>query len=173
MLSTSTCKAQMIAVNTDVLNDVAMVPNIGFELATGNSTTLTLQGAYATRALGKEIRIAALQPELRYYLSRRTMHNEFVGIGAIGASYKINWKNKIYDGDALGIGLTFGYVWNLSQRFSVDFHAGLGVVTYKHKEYYDGDDYQNYSESGKTLTNAKGYYLIPTRIGISLSYILK
>ena len=61
----------------------------------------------------------------------------------------------------------------ITSRFNIDFHAGFGVIGYKQKEYYEGDHFdQDYMEGNKR-TNASGYTLLPTNIGVSVHYILK
>lgn len=166
--------AQMLAVNTDVAADLLMTPSVGFELVTGERSTLGVNVLGNYKPWGKDIRFIGVQPEFRYFFSGRPMHREFVGIGGVGASYDITWKGKVYNGLALGLGLTFGYVFNLTHRLNIDCHAGFGAIMYRHKEYYENDKYdEDYSVGGTGRTNAKGYVLLPTRIGVSVSYILK
>jgi len=115
-----------------------------------------------------------VKPEYRYYFSGRPMYRQFVGIGGVGASYDITWKGKVYNGSALGLGITFGYVFPITHRLNIDCHAGFGAIYYKHKEYFEKDNYDlDYSVGGVQRTNAEGYTLLPTRIGVSVTYILK
>lgn len=166
--------AQMVAVNTDLAMDALQAPSIGMEIVTGNKTTFGVNFIYAWKAMGKNIEATIAQPEFRYYLSHRPVHGIFVGLGAIGGRYSIDWKNKTYKGDAFGAGLTFGYVYNITRRLSLDIHAGYGALYYNQQEYFVGDHYDEDSrENGFTRANATGYYLLPTRIGVSLSYVLK
>lgn len=167
-------QAQILSINTDLVGDGFMAPNIGIEMTVGEKTTVGLNGLYTTKPYGKEIKGFALQPEMRYYVSGRPMHKEFIGVGLIGANYDVIWKEKRYDGFAYGAGITFGYVMNLTKRLNIDFHAGVGLVGYLRKEYYLGDHYDDlYREDGEIVGNSKGYYILPTRIGISVSYIIK
>ena len=168
-----TTKAQMIAVNTDVVTDALQAPNLGFEMIVSNKSSISLNALYANKAMGKDIKLVAIQPEYRHYISNRPMHGIFLGFGAIGSRYDISWSGKRYEGDAFGGGLTFGYVWDVTNRFCVDFHAGFGAVAYRQKEYKLNSNYDDSMENGIIKTNASGYYLIPTRIGISASYIIK
>ncbi len=166
--------AQMLAVNTDVATDLLMTPSLGFELVTGERSTVGVNVLGCSKPWGKDIRLIGVQPEYRYFFSGRPMHREFVGIGGIGASYDITWKGKVYDGLALGVGLTFGYVFSITHRLNIDCHAGFGAIMYRHKEYFENDKYDtDYSIGGIERANAKGYVLLPTRIGVSVSYILK
>lgn len=166
----------MIAINTDIAMDAMMTPSLGMEIVTGNRSTFSANVMYSWKSLGKNISVIAVQPEYRYYLSNRPIHGIFMGIGAIGGRYDIEWANKTYKGDAFGAGLTFGYVWNLTRRLSVDFHAGFGAIIYNQKEHFLKDHYDEESAEGNpsyTKANANGYYLAPTRLGVSISYVLK
>ena len=174
LMSAATACAQKIAANVDALWLVTLSPNVGLELVVGERSTLSLNGLFATKPLGKDMKIYALQPEYRYYFSGRPMYREFFGVGAIAGTYDIKWSGKVYDGTALGLGLTFGYVMPITQRLNIDFHAGFGFIHYKHKEYFEGDQYDaDYVFDGEQKANASGYYLLPTRIGVSVSYMLR
>lgn len=169
-------KAQMFAVGTDALADALMAPNISLEMVTGERTTLGLHALATVKPWWeKDVKkVVAIQPEYRYFFSGRPMHKQFVGLAGVAGIYDLTWKGKVYDGMAGGIGLTFGYVFNLTDRFNIDCHAGFGAILYKQKEYFEYDNYDaDYSVNGKVRTNASGYFLLPTRIGVSLSYILK
>lgn len=170
-------KAQMLVVNTEVTSDAMMAPNLGIEIVTGNYSSVGVNALFGKSILGKEISLKAIQPEYRYWFSGRPINKWFVGVGAIGMLFDVKWKRKVYDGYGFGVGLTFGYVWNLKlgkeKRLSLDFHSGFGGIFYKRKEYFENDNYDiDYTIDGRVKANAKGYYLLPTRIGISVSYIL-
>jgi hypothetical protein len=177
VLSTCWCvatRAQMIAANIDALWALMMSPSVGLEVVVGERSTVGLNGLLVHKPYGQNIKMAQLQPEYRYYFSGRPMFREFIGIGAIGGTHNIEWKGKIYDGMNVGLGMTFGYVMPIGKRFNVDFHAGFGAVYYNHKEYFTGDQYDaDSSVDGLEKNNASGYYLLPTRIGVSITYILK
>ena len=174
LFSAAGLRAQMVAVNTDVLMDVLQMPAIGAEVVVGERSTLSMNAFGGYHPWGKKMKALGLQPEYRYYFSGRPMSRYFVGIGALVSSHDITWKRKVYDGNAFGGGLTFGYVLSINKRLNVDFHAGFGAIVYRQKEYYEGDFYdEDYSINGVIRTNATGYTLLPTRLGISLSYILK
>ncbi|MBP3844854.1 MAG: DUF3575 domain-containing protein [Prevotella sp.] len=174
VLSIMEANAQMLSANVDALWLATLSPNLGFELVVGERSTISLNGMMMSKPLGKDVKLYALQPEYRYYFSGRPMYREFIGFGAIGGTYDITWSGKKYDGTAIGGGLTFGYVMPLTRRLNIDFHAGFGFVHYKQKEYFVGDQYDaDYSVDNAQRTNAKGFYFIPTRIGVSLTYIIR
>lgn len=171
MLTTATVqiRAQLFAVSTDVAWDALSTPNIAFELGTGERTTLLLSGMYCPKMMGNQMKALVLQPEYRYYFGGRPMNHEFVGLGAIFTAYDVDWSKHIYRGEAFGLGATFGYVFSLARRVVVDLHAGFGFIHYSHREFYEGDHYEYFSQE----KNSKGWWILPTRIGLSLSYILK
>ncbi|MBQ4041223.1 MAG: DUF3575 domain-containing protein [Prevotella sp.] len=176
MLFAAKASAQMVAVNTDVAMDACMAPSLGVELTLGKKSTLNINGLYAANMLGKDIRIAAIQPEWRVYISGRPMFHHYVGAIGLLASYKFShFADKVYDGDAGGLGLSYGYVWPVTQRLLIDFHTSLGLVFYHQKEYFVGDDYDSHylNDEGNPYANAHGSLLMPLRIGISVSYIIK
>ncbi|MBO5186838.1 MAG: DUF3575 domain-containing protein [Prevotella sp.] len=167
-------KAQIVAVNTDLLMDLAQTPSFGAELVIGERSTIGLNALYNKNPWGKTMRVLGVQPEYRHYFSGRPMYREFIGLGGLIATYDITWAGKVYEGLGMGLGLTFGYVFPLTKRINLDCHAGFGLMAYNHKEYYVGDKYDtDYSIDGEQRTNAKGYYILPTRIGVSITYIIK
>lgn len=86
LMSAATACAQKIAANVDALWLVTLSPNIGMELVVGERSSLSLNGLFATKPLGKDMKIYALQPEYRYYFSGRPMYKEFIGIGGIAGT---------------------------------------------------------------------------------------
>lgn len=174
LTATIGAKAQMLAVGTDVALDLLTTPNVGVEMVVGNRSTIGLSVFGNYHPWGKTMKMIGVQPEYRYYFSGRPIYSFFVGAGAVAAAYDITWKGKVYEGNALGLGLTFGYVFNLTKRLNIDCHAGFGTIAYKQKEYFTGDNYDgDYIVDGELLTNATGYVLLPTRVGVSVTYILK
>ena len=164
-------RAQMCAINTDVIWDAALIPSLGVEVGTGNSTSFVFNAFGGYKPYGLDAKFAGVQPEFRYWLSGRAMHQEYIGIGAIGATYKYPLGGKVYDGYTTGIGLTFGYALKLSKRVVLNFHGGCGMLFYEQKEYFVGDDYDN-PTFGLIKTNANGYNILPTNIGVTFSYII-
>lgn len=160
-------RAQLLTLKSNLAFDALAIPNIGAEMATGDRSSLGLSLTYADKFswVQKDSRVMMAQPEWRYYFSGRVQHSHYVGIGGLLADYDFYNKGKEYHGDAAGVGMTFGYVWNLTTHWNLDFHAGLGCIWYKHKEYKEGQEGDH--------TNASGHNFLPTDAGITISYIIK
>lgn len=175
MMFTANTRAQMLAVNTDVAMDACLAPSLGVELVLGKKSSLNINALYGAKVLGQDIKIAAIQPEWRVYISGRPMYHHYFGAIALLTQYKFKLKNKWRDGDAFGIGLSYGYVLPIKDRLLVDFHASVGDVFYHQKEYMVGDDYDAHytNAEGYPKANASGQIILPLRLGVSLTYILK
>lgn len=177
MLST-TSRAQLLSVNTDVAMDAVQAYSFGLELTMGRRTTLNVNGLAGNKVLGQQIKGFAIQPEWRYYLSGRPMYHEFIGVVGLVTTYDMTYSGKVRDGHALGAGVSFGYVWPLplpfTKRLMLDVHASCGVTMYKHKEYFVGDEFDmNFIDDvGTPIPNASGHLVMPMRVGVSLTYII-
>ena len=172
---TTGVQAQKLAINTDLAMDAMMLPNLGMEITCGEKNTFSFNviGGYKPW-WSKEGHAFGMQPEYRWYFSSRPMNRWFAGIGGLIGYYDLTISSKVYNGLTYGAGLTFGYVWKLSSRLNLDFHGGFGLIGYNRKEYYVGDNYDvDYTVGDEVKTNATGTYLLPTRVGISLTYIIK
>ncbi len=171
--------AQQLAVSSDILKDGLMIPNIGIEVGLGKShfserSMLGLHGYICDKPWGKDIHAWGIQPEYRYFFSGRAMSQWFVGAGMHLSQYDVTWAGKVYEGNSIAAGLIFGYVFNITNRLNIDIHSGFGYTYYRQKEYFVGDFYDaDYSSQGKVVANVKGSVLLPTRMGVSISYILK
>ena len=173
-LSVFVSRAQQISVNTDVTMLMMQVYNAGAEMTIGNRSTLGLSVLGTKNPyIKKDMKLVAIQPEYRYYFGGRPLYHHFVGLGLLAADYNFVQKGKRYDGYALGAGLTFGYVFALTNNLNVDFHAGFGLVRTSYtKTYLDGSTIYVNGTTRPTEEGFVGMRLIPTKIGVSLSYTL-
>lgn len=166
-------KAQIVAVNTDLAMDACLAPNLGVEFGLNAKSSLSVNALHGSHAFFSDIKMTAVQPEWRFYFSGRPMYRHFVGIGAVAASYESHIDKKVYNGDGVGLGVTFGYVLPLTSHLNIDFHAGCGLFAYRQKEYFEKKGFDEFMDGDKETTNAHGSHIIPTRIGVALHYIIK
>lgn len=165
--------AQQVAIKTNGLMWLAMMPNAACEFVAGERSTVDLSVFGAVNIYGKEAKILGVAPEYRYWFNGRPMTREYVGIAAMGTTYDITWGRKVYQGDAGGLGLTLGYVMNLSKRLNVEFTGGCGLVYFQQKQYYVNDSFDDYIGAGGVQANANGYKILPLKLGVSVTWILK
>ena len=158
---------------TNGLMWVGMMPNAACEFVVGERSTVDLSVFGSVNIYGNEAKILGFQPEYRYWFNGRPMTREYVGIAALGTTYNITWGEKVYEGDAGGVGLSFGYVMNLGKRLNVEFFGGCGLVYFSQKQYYVNDSFDDYTGTGAVQANANGYKILPVKLGVAVTWILK
>lgn len=167
-------KAQRVALKTDLLRWSLMMPNIEAELAFANRWSVDLSATGAKKPYwSKDSKMIALQPELRYWVSGRQMSRFFVGATALWSRYNVKFDHQFHDGDSYGAGITFGYTWLISARWSIEAYSGYGLFGYKEKRYFPTDDITDINSVNSSYYNTSGYKMMPARLGISLSYIIR
>ena len=148
-------RAQKLAVGIDGAWAAAGMFGGSAEMGAGSRTTIGLSAVAATKPwINSGVTGVAIQPEIRYYFSGRAMWRHFVGLAAVAGTYDMHLHRDHYQGNALGVGVTFGYAVPLARRWSADFHSGFGIVN-------TDDRYHGHQK-----------YTIPTKMGITLSYII-
>lgn len=161
--------AQMMALRSDVTKDVLMTPSLGLDFVVGEKHTVGVEVLYNNRPWKQQMQQVSVMPEFRYWFNGRPFTRQYVGAVASLSSYSLTWSKNVYDGDALGIGFSFGHVWTLTERWNIDFSASVGLLGYRQKYYYTNDYFQDYGER----TNALGYLLMPIKMGVSVVYVLR
>lgn len=166
-------RAQQIAIKTNALSYLAFSPNIGLEMVTGehSSVDLSLYGSYVPVLVNSKM--LAFQPEYRYWFNGRPMTREYIGVVALLTTYDFTLMKNVYDGDAAGLGLSGGYVFNLNERWNFELSASFGAIFFNMNQHYVDDNLSDFIESGDSKANAWGYKLLPIKLGVSFSYILK
>ena len=161
-------QAQDVSLKTNAVYWATTTPNLGLEVALSPKYTVNLLGAYNpwTFKDDKKMRMWFVQPEVRYWLCEK-FEGHYVGVHLHGAQYFGGFHEKRYDGYLAGGGISYGYNWILSPHWNLECYGSFGAVWYDQKHYYDKDNYQENRRTGS------GYALIPFKIGVSFSYILK
>ena len=71
-----------------------------------------------------------------------------------------------YDGSLYGAGISYGYQWIISKRWSMEATVGVGYARLKYDKYARGD-------GGEKLGHNTRNYFGPTKIGLSFIYVIK
>lgn len=168
-------RAQVIAVKTNLLYDAITTPNLAVEVAFNKHFSIDVSGGYNPWTLSdnKSLKHWLVQPELRYWL-HESFNGHFFGVHGLYTDYDIAGKDILsvmksdyaYDGYACGGGLSYGYQLYLSPRWNIEFTAGVGYLYFK----YDKLAYPKGDQGGALYRNS---YFGPTKLGISVMYIIK
>ena len=163
------------AVKTNLLYDFMATINVGAEFRVGDKMTVDIPVNinFWDKSYDMQLKHFMVQPEFRYWLKEEfDMH--FFGAHLVYANYDIanislpfdmypGLKNARFDGNAMGIGLSYGYHLYVTSAFRFEGTIGLGYIHTK---------YDRYDNSRITDKNLKENYFGPTKLGISLVYMI-
>lgn len=165
--------AQQIAAKSNLLYDLTTTINLGVEFSLSNRFTLELSGNYNPWQFSgnKKMKHFLVQPEVRYWTCEK-FYSHFFGLHAHYAGYNVGGigmlgiKDRRYQGTAIGMGISYGYHLILSPRWSIEATIGVGYA------YLDYDKYKP-EKCGDLVKSSRKNYWGPTKIGISLIYIIR
>lgn len=182
---------QKFAVKSNLLYDLTTSMNLGAEIGLNNKWTLDISGNYnpwgpfggefgyvyvdEAGVESKEGRFKhwMVQPEIRYWTCEK-FNGHFFGLHLHYADFNVgglkhlsdNMKNKRYQGYLYGAGLSYGYQWLLSNRWSMEAVIGLG---WAHLEY---DKYPCANCGTREKKDSKDYFGV-TKAAVSIIYFIK
>ena len=165
---TSSVVAQRVAVKTNGLYWAALSPNVGLEFRLSRHFTLNVEAAANPFDLSEKLktRFLGVTPEVRYWFEARPHNHHFIGAMALGSSYSFKLKDNIHEGDAYGLGLTYGYSFVLSTRWSLETTIGAGLLKVNEKNYHSG-------EIVPSGVNRDKFMFAPMKLGVSFVYLIK
>lgn len=175
------CKAQRVAVKTNLLYDAAATINAGVEIGAAPRWTIDLSGNYNGWKMSHSRRWKhwLVQPEARYWLCER-FAGHFFGVHLHGGQYNVsNLKNGIsflgtdyskisddrYQGWFAGAGVGYGYSWILGRHWNFEAEAGIG---YSYTRY---DRYPCAECGTKIEENRPHSYFGITKLALNLIYL--
>ncbi len=166
--------ASRTALKTNLLYDIALVPNVAVEYAVSDKFSVSLDWMYAwwsRDAKHDYWRVYGGDVELRYWLGSKD-GQRFTGhhVGAYGGmlTYDVEWGGTGYMGEKWSylFGLSYGYALPVSRRLRLDFELGVGYMSGEYYEYEpEGDKY-----FWQQTKNRRWFG--PTRAEVSLVWLL-
>ena len=164
-----------MAVKTNMLYDLALVPNIGVEFYLGKRWSVAADWMYAWwksdrrhrywRTYGGDI-------EGRYWLGRKAkekpLQGHHLGLYAQLVTYDFEWGGRGYLGDkwSYGGGISYGYSHPIARRLNLDFTLGIGYLGGEYKEYLPIDDCYVWQ------VTKQRHWFGPTKAEISLVWLI-
>ena len=134
------------AIKTNALYWATSTPNLGFEVGLAKKLTLDISGNYNPWKFGddRQIKHWLVQPELRYWLCER-FNGSFFGLHGHYGEMNVSNLNIFgmghdrYDGNVYGAGISYGYQWIISKRWSMEATIGVGYAHLKYCLLYTSD----------------------------------
>lgn len=165
--------SQVVGVKTNLLYDMTSTINLGLEIGLGPKWSLELPVNYNPWDFPKDRKLKhwLVQPEVRYWLCER-FNGHFFGLHGHAGGYNIggiklgSFKDYRYEGNLYGGGISYGYQWILSTRWSIEATIGVGYA------YLDHGKYPCEKCSSKLYDETKNYFG-PTKAGVSIIYIIR
>lgn len=166
----------LFSVKTNLLFDLALIPNIEVEIPLGRRWSLGAEVLFPwwlsdDNRYCMEVLSGGL--EARLWLGDRQRHKpltgHFAGFYLNGGEYDLQWDTKGYRGKYFAsAGLTYGYSLPLSRRLNIEFSLGVGVLYTDYRQYEAIEDYQIllWQKDGKYT------WIGPTKAKVSLVWLL-
>jgi hypothetical protein len=188
MLACQAAKGQTVAVKTNLLTYATTTLNLGLEIELSPKWTLDLPVNYNNWGVfvpgvfesNSKVRISMIQPEARYWFCQK-FYGHFVGlhgflgdISMVGDFAKMGLEdNRRYVTDSFyGAGLSYGYHWMINKRLSIEATFGIGHVSGKYVECTDKPKC-TYEGDKNSKSDVDLPFIVPTKAGVSLIYIIK
>lgn len=143
------CTPFYMDIRTNMLYDVALVPNIGVEFYLGRRWSIAGNWMYSWWHSDKRHnywRTYGGDLEVRKWFGPRSKEKPLTGhhLGVYGqiVTYDFELGSRGYLGDrwTYGAGLAYGYSVPVGRRFNIDFTVGVGYLGGEYKEYLPIDD---------------------------------
>ena len=147
LLASSLYMYGQIAVKTNVAMDAVAIPNLGVEVGLSKKLTLDVPMYYNPWKYSdsKMLKLAMLQPELRYWLCDK-FNGHFFGAHLMGGAYHTtgidlpfspfdDLKDFRYKGQFYGGGISYGYQFVLGRHWNLGATIGIGYAYVRYKKY--------------------------------------
>lgn len=159
--------SQRVALKTNALYWATLSPNIGLEFRLSRHFTLNIEGAGNLFKSNKyKTHTAAFMPEGRYWFSSRPQAGHFIGVMGTANFFKWKINDTHHNGDALGLGLTYGYSFVLNKRWSLETTLGAGWLHFRDIKYKEGEKAPSGPNHSKDL-------FAPLKAGVTFVYHIK
>lgn len=169
------------AVKTNLVYWATLTPNLQIEAAISPRLSIELGGSWTEQSTpdfnyetgtstDKSLQHWVAKPELRYWFDR-PFSKHFVGVNVLYADYNVGGydipmlfdKEALYDGTAVGGGVSYGYHWGFSRRLRAEFGLGVGILQ------------MTYDKTEAGAVEAKRFkktYMGPTQAGVKLIFMI-
>lgn len=162
------------AIKTNALYWATTTSNLGLEIGLAKKLTLDISGNYNPWEFSdhRQLKHWLVQPEIRYWLCER-FNGSFFGLhGHYGEMNVSNLKflglaHARYEGNFYGGGISYGYQWIISKRWSMEATIGVGYARLSY------DKYTRINGECKKREHDNRDYFGPTKVGLSFIYVIK
>lgn len=176
MLSVHVQAQKTFAVKTNIPHLATLTPNLGMEVAFGGKMTVEISGGYNpfTFADDTQWKHWILWPEVRYWIWE-PFNGHLLGVHGVFAEFNVGGldipisrlaalKDRRYQGNVKGAGLSYGYAWIIGNNLLLEVTAGVGYARLNYDVFTKGTD-------GFKINEGRKHYIGPTKGAVSLVYV--
>lgn len=158
----------LFALKTNMLYYAALMPNLELEYLFSDRWSVAVEGDVAwwgRYSRNKSYRIAIVTPEVRHWIKPRSpWHGMYVGLFAGGGWYDFLSGSSGCYGEGVMAGASFGYMWPIGKRLSLEAALGAGYMHTRFKEYEPYEGHHVYQRT-KALD-----YFGPLKLKLSIAW---
>lgn len=178
LLCTAGLAAQEVAVKTNLPAGALASPNLGVEVKLSRRFSVEADFHYNPFPAGKDRRWKhwMLRPELRYWTCQ-PFGGHFLGLHLMYGVYNVGnvrlpfgmlkkIRSSRYEGEFMGAGLSYGYHFILSPRWSIETTIGAGFMHNRHERF-------RCFHCGEKTGSGNRNFITPTKAAVSLVYVIK
>lgn len=142
-------------VKTNMLYDVAGFPSLEIEIPTGYRWSFNFEGSLAWWSSYRKnnfYQLDLLSPEVRWWFGQKSRwHGHYIGVFGMVGLYDLEWKGgRGYQGEYWSAGLSYGYMFPIACRLSLEAGIGLGFLQTGYEEYLPQDGHYVYQQTSRT-----------------------
>lgn len=132
---------QRLAVKTNLLYDAVLMPSLEVEYRLADRWTVQLEGDMAwwkNDGKHKYYQVATISPEGRWWFGQKKdspWHGHYLGVFGGFTWYDLENGKRGYQGEAEMVGVSYGYMFPIGRRLSLEAGIGLGYMHSKYEEY--------------------------------------
>ena len=167
---------KIIGVKTNIPHWASATPNIGVEVAFWNKMSFEISGGYNPFEFGNEQHWKhwIIWPEIRYWFWE-PFNGHFLGVHGVFSEFNVgglnlpvkklaSLKDRRYQGEINGVGLSYGYAWILGNNLLIEVSVGAGYGRLNYDVFSKGKD-------GFKINEGRKHYIGPTKGAVSLVYV--
>ena len=165
-------KNQYLAIESNLLHDAAVIPNIGVEMGIGKG--FTISGNYRNiwlrnQARTRWYRMEGFEAGVNRYLNRERKPFRGHHVGVYGQlltwDFTVNGKGYLAERWTSGGGITNGYAFPVGRRFNLDVEIGVGYLGGNMHEYTPEDGHRVWQRTRPF------HWVGPTKAGLTLQWL--
>jgi len=162
-----------LAIKTNIVYGAALTPNLALEFPLNEHISIEASTTYNAWDMKDNIKWKNLvvMGEARYW-PKKAMEGQFFGLNLNWGKYNIGGIKMPYFADAIyyrydgwmsGVGISYGYMYNMTNHWSFEANIGIGLSYTSYDKYLQ-------PVCGAFWGSYKNILFMPTKIGLSLVY---